>query len=182
MRTRLLAGAAVAGGLLLLFGLIVTVSEGLVIRLTLFYGLAIVGLVGIHRRQVDEAPAIAWIGFLPAFVAYGMSVLAVIGSLADASLPPIAGRSFGFFAQEAFWITSALFGAVTLIISVLPRPAALALTIGAPLAMIGMFSGSSPEPVLGPLARIGVILYGASLIWLGLSVWTVRPRPMTSTA
>ena len=181
-RTRILAGAAVGGGLVLLFGLIITISDGLVLRLALFYGLATVGLIGIHRRQVTRAPLLAWVGFVPALAAYALSLTGVLASFVDAALPGIAGRSFGVFAQEAFWITSALFGAVTLAIGTLPRPAALALTIGAPLAMIGIFIGSSPEPVLAALARVGVILYGGSLIWLGLSVWTAHARPMTSTA
>jgi hypothetical protein len=63
MRTRLLAAGAVGDGLLLLFGLIITVSDGLVVRLALFYALATVGVIGMHRRQVDQAPALAWIGF-----------------------------------------------------------------------------------------------------------------------
>lgn len=181
MRTRILAGAAVGGGLVLLFGLIVTISDGLVVRLALFYALAMVGLIGIHRRQVGQAPALAWIGFAPPLVAYAVSLAGVIG-LIDATMPSIGGRQFGFFAQEAFWITSALFGAVTLAIGVLPRVAALALTIGAPLAMIGLFLGPSPEPMLSLAARVGVIMYGLGLIWLGLSVWTAHPRLQTSTA
>jgi hypothetical protein len=48
--------------------------------------------------------------------------------------------------------------------------------------MIGMFIGSSAEPILAPAARIGVITYGVSLVWLGLSVWTIQPRPTTATA
>lgn len=181
MRTRILAGAAVGGGLVLLFGLIVTISDGLVVRLALFYALAMVGLIGIHRRQVGQAPVLAWIGFGPALVAYAISLAGVIGFI-DATMPSIGGRQFGFFAQEAFWITSALFGAVTLAIGVLPRAAALALTIGAPLAMIGLFLGPSPEPMISLAARVGVILYGLGLIWLGLSVWTAHPRLETSTA
>jgi hypothetical protein len=182
MRTRILAGAAVGGGLVLLFGLIITVSDGLVIRLALFYALATVALIGIHRRQVDHAPALAWIGFASALLAYVISLVGVFGSLADANLPSIAGQRFGVFAQEAFWVSSAVFGAVTLAIGILPRVAALALTIGAPLAMIGMFLGPSPEPVLALIARLGVIMYGGSLIWLGLSVWSAHPRPIASPA
>lgn len=182
MRTRILAGAAVGGGLVLLFSLIFAVSDGLVIRLALFYGLATVGLIGIHRRQVDHTPALAWIGFVPAAAAYLLSLAGIFASFADATLPAIAGRSFGFFAQEAFWVSSAIFGAATLAIGVLPRVAALALMIGSPLAMVGMFLGPSPDPVLSALARAGVIAYGAGLIWLGLSVWTANPRPLTSAA
>lgn len=178
MRTRILAGAAVGGGLLLLFGLIVTVSDGLAVRLALFYALATVGLIGIHRRQLDQAPVLAWIGFVPALLAYGLSLVSVLGSLVDAGLPSVGDQRFGVVAQEAFWITSALFGAVTLAIRALPRAAALGMAIGAPLAMIGMFIGPSPEPVLALVARVGVIMYGASLVWLGLSVWTAHPRPM----
>jgi hypothetical protein len=181
MRTRVLAAAAVGGGLVVLFGLIITVSEGIALRLALFYGLATVGLIGIHWRQVGQAPALAWIGFLPAVAAYAFSLVGVIASLADATLPSIAGRSFGFFAQEAFWVSSALFGLMTFAISVLPRPAAAALAIGAPMAMIGMFIGPSPAPWLDWVAHAGVILYAASLIWLGLSGWTSQPRPMVST-
>lgn len=182
MRTRILAGAAVGSGLVLLFGLIITINDGLAVRLAIFYGLATIGLVGIHRRQVERAPVPAWIGFVPAVFAYSLSLVGVVAGLADVALPGIAGRSYGFFMQEAFWITSAVFGAATLAIGVLPRPAALGLAIGAPLAMIGIFIGSSPEPVLAVAARVGVIVYGLSFVWLGLSVWTTQPRLQPSTA
>jgi hypothetical protein len=172
----------VGGGLVILFGLIITVEDGIVFRLAIFYLLATIGLIGIHARQVSRAPALAWIGFVPALVAYSFSLVALLGPVMGTTLPAIGGRNLGFVAQEAFWITSALFGAVTFAIGVLPRPAALALTIGAPLAMIGMFIGNSPEPTLQLAARLGVIAYGASLVWLGLSGWTAQPRPTTATA
>lgn len=182
MRTRILAGAAVGSGLVLLFGLIITVGDGLAVRLAIFYALATVGLIGIHRRQVDHAPLLAWIGFIPAVIAYSLSLVGVVAGLVDAELPGIAGRSYGFFMQQAFWTMSALFGAVTLAIGVLPRPAAIGLLIGAPMAMIGMFIGQSPEPVLGLAASVGVILYGLGFLWLGLSGWSTRPRLQASTA
>jgi hypothetical protein len=181
MRTRMLAAAAVGGGLVLLFGLIITVSDGIEVRLALFYGLATVGLIGIHRRQVDHTPALAWIGFVPALLAYVLSAISVSSGLVDATLPIVGGQQGGFFLQEAFWVTSALFGAVTLAIGVLPRPAALGLAIGTPMAMIGLFIGPSAEPVLAVAARVGVIVYGVSFVWLGLSVWTAQPRLRTST-
>jgi len=182
MRTRILAGAAVGGGLVILFGLIITVEDGIVFRLALFYAMATMGLIGIHARQAPRAPALAWIGFLPALAAYAFSLVALLAPVAGATLPTIGGRNPGFVAQEAFWITSALFGAVTLAIGVLPRPAALALTIGAPLAMIGMFIGNSAEPILAPAARLGVLAYGVSLAWLGLSGWMAQPAPTAATA
>jgi hypothetical protein len=182
MRTRILAAAAVGGGLVILFGLIVAVEDGIVFRLALFYLLATVGLIGIHARQVPRAPALAWISFAPAFLAYTFSLVALLAPMVDVTLPTIGGRSPGFVAQEGFWITSALFGGVTFAIGVLPRPAALALTIGAPLAMIGMFIGNSGEPILELAARLGVVAYGASLVWLGLSGWTAQPRPTTAMA
>ena len=181
MRTRILAAAAVGGGLVILFGLIIAVEDGIVLRLALFYSLATIGLIGIHARQVSRAPALAWVGFVPALLAYAFSLVALLGPVVGATLPAIGGRNPGFAAQEAFWITSALFGAVTFAIGVLPRSAALALTIGAPLAMIGMFIGNSAEPILAPAARIGVIVYGVSLVWLGLSGWTAQPRPTAAT-
>jgi hypothetical protein len=176
MRTRILAAAAVGGGLVILFGLIFAVEDGIVFRLATFYLLATLGVIGIHVRQASRAPVLAWIGFVPALVAYVFSLVAVVGPVVGATLPAIGGRNPGFVAQEAFWITSALFGAVTFAIGALPRPAALALTIGAPLAMIGMFIGNSGGPAQELAARIGVIAYGGSLIWLGLSGWTAQPR------
>ncbi|MDP9468443.1 MAG: hypothetical protein M3P32_06855 [Chloroflexota bacterium] len=183
MRTRILAGAAVGGGLLLLFGLIFTVSGGLlVVRLAVFYALATVGLIGIHRRQVSHSSVLAWLGFAPAVLAYTVSTLSVLSGLVDANLPSIAGRQFGVVAQEAFWVTSALFGVVTLAIGVLPRLAALALAIGAAMVMIGVFIGPPSELAMELVARVGVIMYGGGFIWLGLSGWAARPRPMTSAA
>ena len=182
MRTRVLAAAAVAGGLVILFGLIITVEDGIVFRLAVFYALATAGLIGIHARQVSRAPTMACIGFVPALLAYTFSLVALLGPVLGATLPTIGGRNPGFVAQEAFWITSALFGAVTFVIGVLPRPAALALTMGAPLAMVGMFIGTSVEPFLAPAARIGVITYGVGLVWLGLSGWMAQPKPAMATA
>jgi len=182
MRTRILAGAAVGSGLVIIFGLIITVEDGIVFRLALFYALATLGLIGIHARQVSRAPALAWICFVPALVAYAFSLAAVLGPAVGANLPLIGGRNPSFVAQEGFWITSALFGAGTFAIGVLPRPAALALTIGAPLAMIGMFIGNSGGPNLELAARVGVVAYGVSFVWLGLSGWTAQPKPTAVTA
>lgn len=183
MRTRILAGAAVGGGLLLLFGLVITVSDGaLILRLTIFYALVTVGLIGIHRRQAGHMPVVAWLGFVPALVAYSLSLAGMLAGLADLSLPGIAGMRFGVFAQQAFWVTSVLFGVVTLAIGVLPRTAALALALGAAMVMIGVFIGPPSELAMELVARVGVIAYGGGFVWLGLSGWAPRPSPMTSTA
>ena len=169
MRTRILAGAAVGAGQVLLFGLIITVEEGITARLALFYGLSAVGLVGVHRRQARRAPALAWVGFIPIILVFIASLALVVAPAGALDLPPIAGRRFAFVVQESVWITSSLFGLVTLAIGALPRLAAAAFAVGSPLAMVGMFLGPSAAPELRVLAYAGLTLYGIGLIWLGLN-------------
>lgn len=182
MHTRVFAAAAVGAGLVLALGLLITSQDVILVKLVIFYGLAALGLVGVHRRQSDAAPVLSWVGFVPVIVAYVVGFALLLPPVADLAIPAIAGRSLAFVAQEALWMTSFLFGVVTLAIGVLPRLPAAALTVGSPMAMVGMFLGPTPAPELSALAHAGVILYAVGLISLGLSGWAARPVMRTSPA
>jgi hypothetical protein len=171
MRTQIMAAAAAAAGLALILGFVITDPGWITPKLAIFHGLGVVGLIGVHRRHADAAPVLAWFGIVPVAVAYLVGLALLLPAVNDLPLPAIGTRGFGFVAQEALWISSLLFGAVTLAIGVLPRLAAAAVTVGSPMAMVGMFNGPTPPLEMGALAVAGAYLYAIGLIWLGLSGW-----------
>lgn len=173
MQTRIFAAAAVGAGFVLAAGLLITDQNWIFVRLVIFYALAGVGLIGVHRRQSAAAPVLAWVGFVPVLVAYAVGLALLLPPAGDLALPAIAGRRFVIVAQEALWIGSFVFGVVTLAIGVMPRLAAAAFTVGAPMAMVGMFIGPTPAPELSAIAYAGLTFYAVGLIWLGLSGWAV---------
>jgi hypothetical protein len=171
MQTRIFSATAVGAGIVLVGGLFITDEKWIFVRLVIFYALAGVGLVGVHRCQSAAAPVLSWVGFVPVLVAYAVGLALLFPPVGDLELPAIAGRRFVIVAQEALWIGSFAFGVVTLAIGVLPRLAAAAFTVGAPMAMVGMFIGPTPAPELSAIAYAGITFYAIGLIWLGLSGW-----------
>jgi hypothetical protein len=182
MYTRIYAAAAVGAGLALVGGLLFTDPDLILVKLVIFYALGGLALVGIHRRHSAAAPRLAWAGFVPVMVAYAVGLALLLPPVADMSLPSIGGRRFGVAAQEALWIGSFVFGVATLAIGILPRMATAAFTVGAPMAMVGMFLGPTPPPELSVLAYGGVTLYAIGLIWLGLSGWAAWPATARAAA
>lgn len=176
MYTRIYAAAAVGAGLVLVGGLTITDPDWILARLVIFYALGLLGVVGIHRRQAAASPLLAWVGFVPVIVAYAVGLALLLPPAADMALPAIGGRRFGVAAQELLWIGSFAFGLTTLAIGVLPRMAAVAFTVGAPMAMVGIFIGPTPAFELSVLAYGGLTLYAVGLVWLGLSGWAWAGR------
>ncbi|MEX1277543.1 MAG: hypothetical protein WEI16_00625, partial [Chloroflexota bacterium] len=128
MFTRIAGIAALGAGLALLIGfmgwLIPNVNEYTV---PAFSTLAIIGLVGVHLRQVAVRPVLAWFGFVAALFGLAMAIASIALGLAG-ELPPLGGE-FAYLGGVALFIGSAVLGAVMLAIAVFPMPVGLAFTI-----------------------------------------------------
>ncbi len=172
MFTRLAGLAAIGAGAALLVGF-TGLNE---ITVPVFYVLAIVGLVGIHLRQVAVRPALAWFGFLVPLLALvwgiGFVVLTRVGVL------PTNGGEIGYFAGIALWIGSATLGAVMLTIRVFPVGVGLAFTITAPVAMIGLLAGRAiaSGSVLDVVSQAGIVAYALAWLVAGWSLLAAQPQ------
>jgi hypothetical protein len=146
------------------------------ITVPVFYVLAIVGLVGIHLRQVSVRPGLAWFGFLVALLALVWGIGFVL--LTKVGVIPTSGGEFGYFASIALWIGSATLGAVMLAIRVFPTVAGLAFTIAAPVAMIGLLAGRTiaPGSVLEIVSQVGLVIYALAWIVVGWSLLAAQPQ------
>lgn len=177
MFTRIAGAAALGAGLILVIGLFWQVSDAFnAVRVSAIYVLILIGLTGILLRQVNVRPGLAWFGFLAGFLAWGIGIAGIILSTVGV-LPPSGGEP-GFFAGILLWIGSTALGATMLAIGVFPILASLALTIGAPLAMIGLFLGltSLQATPLVVASQAGIVLFGLGWVGVGLSLLTAQPR------
>jgi hypothetical protein len=172
MFTRLAGIAAIGAGAALLVGF-VGLNE---ITVPVFYVLAIVGLVGIHLRQVAVRPALAWFGFLVPLLALAWGIGFVL--LTRVGILPTSGGEWGYFANIALWIGSATLGAVMLAIRVFPTVVGLAFTITAPIATIGLLAGRTIEPgsVLEILTLVGLLVYALGWLVVGWSLLAAQPQ------
>jgi hypothetical protein len=177
MFTRIAGIAALGAGLALLIGfmgwLIPNVNEYTV---PAFSTLAIIGLVGVHLRQVAVRPVLAWFGFVAALFGLAMAIASIALGLAG-ELPPLGGE-FAYLGGVALFIGSAVLGAVMLAIAVFPMPVGLAFTIGAPLAMIGLLigAGAAAPEALSFVSQAGIVLYAVGWLGAGLSLLIAQPR------
>ncbi len=172
MFTRLAGLAAIGAGGALLVGF-TGLNE---ITVPVFYVLAIVGLVGIHLRQVAVRPALAWFGFLVPLLALAWGIGFVV--LTRVGVLPTNGGEFGYFAGIALWIGSATLGAVMLAIRVFPLGVGLAFTITAPVAMIGLLAGTAiaPGSVLDIVSQAGLVVYALAWLVAGWSLLAAQPE------
>ncbi len=172
MFTRLAGIAAIGAGAALLAGF-----GGLnEITVPVFYVLAIVGLVGIHLRQVAVRPALAWFGFLVPLLALAWGIGFVL--LTRVGILPTSGGEFGYFASIALWIGSATLGGVMLAIRAFPVGVGLAFTITAPVAMIGLLAGGAiaPGSVLDLVSQAGLVVYALAWLVAGWSLLAAQPQ------
>jgi hypothetical protein len=177
MFTRIAGLAAVGAGLILSVGVLWTVRDELnAIRISILYALILVGLTGIFLRQVKTRPALAWFGFLAGMTAWGLGVVVMVLS-AVGVLPPSGGYT-GFLGGVILWVGSTAVGATMLAIGVFPLASSLAITIGAPLAMIGLFLGltSIQSTQLVVASQTGIFVFGLGWILAGISLLTAQPR------
>lgn len=186
--SRVLGVLGIAGGGLLLAAFIPDIpwgDDGFNLRLVLFNIGAIAIVVAVHRRQAPAARRLSYVGAIPAIAAnawYLMMILLAVGRPVFPEPDPEFRLVF-FWAGVALWLSDALFGIVALRIGVVTRWGALALTVGALLAGLGMDRlGLATGPLASiyvPVALSGVFLVGVGWIWLGLDVATRRRRPET---
>jgi hypothetical protein len=148
--------------------------------------LLLLGLFGLHARQAEAAGPLGTVGFLAAFSG---TALAVGSFWATAFFAPAmaAADPAGFDAlngppgwlANAFIVTMAafvlgwmLFGVSAWRALVYPRPAALLLIIGSPLAV-------------GTLLVVGFptgVFFSAAVAWLGYTLWSEKAAPVGQPA
>ncbi len=143
-------------------------------------GLLLLGLVGLYVRQSEATGVLGLVGFLAAFSG---TVLVVgffwnslfITPLVAAEVPELhetiggsAGEPLGtilsVLAYSAGWV---LFGVATLRAGIYPRAAAIALIVGAVLALV-------------PIQGISGIVFDAAVAWLGFALLTGRTGRVAS--
>jgi hypothetical protein len=177
MFTRIAGVAALAAGLLLAIGSAFSVPDE-INRYTVpsIYVLIVIGIVGIHLRQVSVRPGLAWFGFAAGILPWLMGIVSMLLSWAGV-LPP-SGGEVAWVGAFGMWIGTTILGATMLAIRVFPMPVGLAITIAAPLAMIGLAMGRADASVdlLNFLSRAGVVLVGLGWAGAGVSMLTAQPR------
>lgn len=140
-------------------------------------------VLAVHRRQAAIAPKLALLAAVPAVLANAWYLVMVFLSVLRTG--PIFGGAFGlvlFWAGLALWLTTALFGAVTLRLGAVTRLGALATTAGALLTLtgidrIGLVSEASPT-IFNTLSQVGIITLAVGWILLGVDVAMRRtPQP-----
>lgn len=141
-------------------------------RLAMFAPLALGGMIGVHRRHVARAPALAWAALAPAIIFAGLATPNILPE--GTGLMTFHTGQAGFILNAGFWISAAGFGLVAAMIGVAPRLGTLSMAVGAPMAMIGMFDLTGFWFLV---AEAGVVIFGFGLIWLGIDLVLRRESP-----
>jgi hypothetical protein len=176
MFIRIAGVAALGAGLALLIGFVGATPDVNRYTVPAFYTLGVIGLAGIHLRQVGARPALAWFGFVAALIGLGWGIASLLLSWAEV-LPP-SGGAFGYLGGVALWIGATALGVVILAIGVIPRTVGRAFAIGAPLAMIGLLSTASRtgSSALDVVSQAGIVVFALGWISAGVSLLTVQRR------
>ena len=183
--SRILGVLGIAGGALLIAALIPNLPwthDTFNLRLVLFNAGAIAIVIAVHRRQATISRRLSLAACAPSVLANAWYLTMVVLSIGRPVFPEPDPefRNVFFYAALALWLSDAFFGAVALKIGAVTRWGALALMVGALLALVGPdrlgFSTGPLAAVVVPLALSGVFLVGVGWIWLGIDVAT-RRRP-----
>ena len=154
------------------------------IALLVFYLLSVLGVVGLYIRQGEQTGALGLIGFVLALIGSALTVATsvvfayVLPFVAKQHTPP---KNLGDFMKPggllpwAFPLTGTylfffvpgyiLIGIATMSAGVLPSWAGLLLIIGMLASNVGVF-----VPRIFILRRIGGVIFGIGLVWLGYAL------------
>jgi hypothetical protein len=169
---RLTGLAALGAGVALLLGFLRPVVPGInEVAILIFNVLALVGLVGIHARQVAVRPALAWFGFALAGLGLAWGIGFVV--LTRVGILPSDSVELGNLATVALFLGSAALGAVMLAIRSFPVIVGLAFAIGAPMAMVDLVGEGI---ILGLVAQLGIALYAFGWLGAGWSLVSAQPE------
>ncbi|HEY7738220.1 MAG TPA: hypothetical protein VIC63_04235 [Candidatus Limnocylindria bacterium] len=176
MFTRLAGLAAIGAAAALLMGFLFFIPNINELTVPVFYGLATIGVVGIHLRQVAVRPALAWLGFLLGLLGLVSGIGFVL--LTRVGVIPTDANEVGFLVGLALWIGSSALGAVMLAIRVFPTLVGLALVIGSNIAVLGLFAAGSPNAgeALDILGQVGILVYAAAWLGIGVSLLVAQPQ------
>jgi hypothetical protein len=171
MLIRITGLAALGAGAALLAGYLRFIPNVQEITILVFYVLAIVGLTGIHMRQVTVRPALAWFGFSMAALALAWGIGFVV--LTRVGLLPPDNIELGYLATVGLWIGSTALGAVMLAIRSFPVFVGLAFTISGPLAMADLAAGGIITILV---AQVGIVVFALAWLGVGWSLLAAQPE------
>jgi hypothetical protein len=149
--------------------------------------LALFGLIGLFARQLHPAGWLGLVGFVTAFVGTALIltqavvelfIIPFIGlevpQLMEGPPPPGLDATFMLIAV-LFSFGYVLLGIAVVRAAVLPRGVGVLLAVGGPLFILG--SGPIVEIVgTGALFKLGGLVFGLALLWLGYGLWTGAPE------
>jgi hypothetical protein len=148
--------------------------------------LVLFGLVGLLARQLERA---GWLGVFGFVVAFFGTASFVMGAMIEAFIIPFMGLQNPAFEEgppppgigEAFMTITLLFAVGYLILGIATyRAAVLPRSVGA-LLVVGAVAWMGLERIVAvflesdSLWAIGPVLMGASLMWLGYTLWSQTP-------
>jgi hypothetical protein len=176
MFTRIAGLAGIGAGAALLIGFLGFITGVNGFTVPTFYALAVIGLVGIHLRQVATRPLLAWLAFAVTLVGLGWGITGIV--LSGAGVLPPSGGEFSYLGGVVLWLGLTALGAAMLTIRVFPVVVGLALAIGAPIGMIGLLANNAGTAgsVLDVVAQLGIVLVALGWVGAGISLVTAQPQ------
>lgn len=183
--SRVLGALGILAGIAYFAAFVVELPGALSPARIILFNLGTIGIVlAVHWRQSRVAPALSLAGAVPAIVANAAYAVMILLSLGMTE--PIFGRSFGlvlFWIGLAMWLADGWFGIVTAWLHQVTRIGAVAVAVGAPLAIVGMdrlgLTSSANPTIFGPLSLAGQAVLASGLIVLGIDVALRGRRPNT---
>lgn len=178
---RVLGVGGIVGGLGLLAAFVIDIPPALnTVRIVLFGVGAIAIAVALYPPHAAVSRRLALAATVPLIVANGWSIAWIL--LAIGRERPFAGDFglVGFWAGLSFWLADAWFGVMAMRLGVAWRWAALVLTVGSLLAILGIdrleLTSEANPTVFGPIALTGIALNGLAWILLGVNLLVLARR------
>lgn len=177
---QLLGLLGIVGGVALLAGFLPLFpwdsNQFVVLRIVLFNAGTIAIAFTVHRRQASAGRGLSLASAGMAIAANAWYLVMVVLSIGRPQFPdPDAGfRPILFYAAIALWLTDAAFGFIAARHGLVSRWAALAVAIGALLALTGVgglgFTTGPLRAIIEPLSLAGMVVLGAGLVVLGVEL------------
>ena len=171
IEARVLGILGVIGGSALLTAFVLDVPSGpTALRIAVFNVGVIAVVLAVLRGEARAS--------VPALIA-GVAAIAANALYAVMVMADIHPDAYPLWTGVALWLATALFGVVALRRDGLIRWGALAVAIGAALAMtgidrLGLVSAASPT-IFAPLSQAGIALVGIGLVGMGIAEASARP-------
>jgi predicted membrane channel-forming protein YqfA (hemolysin III family) len=144
--------------------------------------LSLVGLVGLHARQVGSAGRLGWAGFIVALLGAGM---VFVGNVAEGGWERDWGWALFMLGMLSLLLGLVLFGSASMRAQVLPRWSVLLLTFSSLLVLLAFASMAALTAIFNlaeptessPLILLPIVLVGSfGLGWIVLGYALLRDK------